>query len=590
MKKNGLFRTLLALAVALPLTVACGSKEDPTPSGGGEGGSNLGTLSAAFASATYDANPGEKLSLPFTVNGVEGAALSVTATASDAAAKVTVSTDASYQGSVEFTAPSYSDGTPVTVTLNVNDPANKRTASATTTVKVAESDPLQVALVSDVKAMAAKAGSSFTLPVKISGATSKVQVESITASNGWKAECAIDADNAGGVITLTAPASVGSSVQVNLAVKDAQGRTASLKFDLEIIEISTAGGAANSFIVKPGSTVTITAVKGNSTQKLQFNTAGLVWQDELGMVKSVSGNGTEGVVVVQLNAGKSGNAVVAAMNDGIIVWSWHLWVTDYDPDADPFVFKASSGKTYTFMDRNLGARSATKYSADAFGLLYQWGRKDPFVGADGVTSAAYVKKYDIAGNRIYEESRERPHFSDHKLHMLDSSIANPSVFYSAPSKDYPVCDWLTNEGELQNHDLWGGVSGGKTIYDPCPEGWTVPASGEAWDFRKQYKKEGKLNDSGKYDPSQPWYIEYDDEYCIGFRYKDPSSGKEYWFPFAGEKTPNDGSLYSVGGGAQWHTRSTSNTLAQVQILAWGNPASVTQLNRPYASSIRCVKE
>ena len=70
----------------------------------------------------------------------------------------------------------------------------------------------------------------------------------------------------------------------------------------------------------------------------------------------------------------------------------------------------------------------------------------------------------------------------------------------------------------------------------------------------------------------------------------PSSGKEYWFPFAGEKTPNDGSLYSVGGGAQWHTRSTSNTLAQVQILAWGNPASVTQLNRPYASSIRCVKE
>ena len=77
MKRNGLFRTLLALAVALPLTVACGSKEDPTPSGGGEGGSNLGTLSAAFASATYDANPGEKLSLPFTVN--EGCAPSARA-------------------------------------------------------------------------------------------------------------------------------------------------------------------------------------------------------------------------------------------------------------------------------------------------------------------------------------------------------------------------------------------------------------------------------------------------------------------------------------------------------------------------------
>ena len=585
MKRN-LFLYFACLA-ALSLLAACGGEEKPDDKPGGGG---LGPLTAAFASSSFDAVPGETLSLPFTVNGVEGAALSVTASASESSAKVTVSTDASYQGYVQFTAPSFSDGTPVVVTLNVNDPANKRTATANTTVKVAESDPLTVALAQEVKSMAAKPGGSFSLPVKFSGATSKVSLDNVSASGGWQAAFVVDADNTGGTLTLTAPGSIGTSVKVDLSIKDAQGRKASMSFELALIEISTSGDAANCFIVRPGSTVTIKAVKGNSTQKLSFQTADLVWQDENGMVKTVSGNGTEGVVVVQLNAGKAGNAVVAAKNDGVIVWSWHLWVTDFDPDADPFVFTAASGKQYTFMDRNLGARNAEKYSAGAFGLLYQWGRKDPFVGADGVTSSTYVKKYDLSGNRVYEVARERPKFNDHKLHMLDSAIANPAVFYGAPDKDYPVRDWLTNEAELQDHDLWGGVSGTKTIYDPCPEGWMVPPSGEAWDFRKEYKKEGKLTDDGKYDPAQPWYIEYEDAYCIGFRYKVAATGKEYWFPFSGERTPGDGTLYGVGGGAQWHTRTPSGTLATVQILAWGNPASVTSLNRPYASSIRCVKE
>ena len=30
----------------------------------------------------------------------------------------------------------------------------------------------------------------------------------------------------------------------------------------------------------------------------------------------------------------SGNAVIAATDaDGNTLWSWHLWITDYDPDA-----------------------------------------------------------------------------------------------------------------------------------------------------------------------------------------------------------------------------------------------------------------
>ncbi len=70
--------------------------------------------------------------------------------------------------------------------------------------------------------------------------------------------------------------------------------------------------------------------------------------------------------------------MVAARDGDRIVWSWHVWVTGYDPEADIFEWTDANGITYKYMDRNLGALSAEKYSKDALGLMYQWGRKDPF--------------------------------------------------------------------------------------------------------------------------------------------------------------------------------------------------------------------
>lgn len=104
-------------------------------------------------------------------------------------------------------------------------------------------------------------------------------------------------------------------------------------------------------------------------------------------------------------------------------------------------------------------------------------------------------------------------------------------------------------------------------------------------------QEGRcLNDGQPYDSTYPWFIEYDDAYCIGFRYKQPDSGKEYWFPFTGKKDCNKGDLNGVGGGANYNTATCQNTLAIMEMLAWGNPASETGLNRPYGSSVRCIKE
>ena len=481
------------------------------------------------------------------------------------------------------------------MTLTVTDSKNNRSTTAQTLVTVGASEKLAVALSADIKSMATKPGGSFELPFTVTGiGTATVASDvTLTATSGWNATCEWGSDKSSGKIKVTAPAALTPTLALSMTISDNHNRTAKLEATLTIVEISTAANAANCYIVAPGSTLTIKAVEGNSTTELNFNNAALVWQDAQGMVKSVSANSSEKVVVVQLNAGIVGNAVVAAKLDDVIVWSWHVWVSDYDPMSDPFVWTdKSTGTSYTFMDRNLGAKNAKKYDAGALGLLYQWGRKDPFVGADGTESSVYVLKYDIDGNRVREVSEERPTYpsSDYESTNLLLSIQNPNTFYSAPSSAWPVVDWLTDDAQRQNHDLWGGVSGYKTKYDPCPEGWKVPAAGAAWGFRKEYKKAGALNDGQPYDSTYPWFIEYDDAYCIGFRYKQPDSGKEYWFPFTGKKDCNKGDLNGVGGGANYNTATCQNTLAIMEMLAWGNPASETGLNRPYGSSVRCIKE
>ena len=78
---------------------------------------------------------------------------------------------------------------------------------------------------------------------------------------------------------------------------------------------------------------------------------------------------------------KEGNAVIAVRDDlGNILWSWHIWLTD-QPQGQEYYNGAG-----TMMDRNLGATSATPGYVVALGLLYQWGRKDPFLGSSSISS------------------------------------------------------------------------------------------------------------------------------------------------------------------------------------------------------------
>ncbi|MBQ1209994.1 MAG: hypothetical protein II364_02595 [Bacteroidales bacterium] len=581
--KNNL--TKLMTFLVLVISVACSKVEL------GGGGGNYGDLAIFWGEEAYTVEAGQSVPMAFTIIGTEGVAVKVTPSVNDSEYQVRLKLNPDYTGVVTLVAPDIVlKKKNLMVTLLVTD-KHGREASMDVPVVSNKSEALAVEFAAEIFSVATQPGKSFDLPFVYKGlASAEIVSKSVTLSNGWQATTTWPTeDKPTGIIRVTAPSVLTETLTVKIAIKDDYDRQAELDQTLNVVEIATTAGAANSYIVKPGGNITIKGVKGNSTEALDFDNAGLVWQDNNGMVKSVAGNGAEGVVVVSLNSGKSGNALVCARKGATIVWSWHLWVTDYDPAEDPFVYTSSAtSTTYTFMDRDLGAMSNKKDDYKSFGLFYQWGRKDPFIGSTGaLDSVVPTKIYDINGNEVEIRLENRPKTEGTNTN-LELSIANPDLFlYMSTAGSTLPADWLTSRAATQNNDLWGGVSGVKTIYDPCPEGWEIPASGDPWRFRFQYKKQGNLNDSLPYDESYPWYIDYEGSW--GFRYK-TTEGKEYWFPFAGKRDAKTGEISGTGGGAQYHTRNTAQTFSVTESFAWGNPSTEFELNRPYGSSVRCIKE
>ena len=195
-----------------------------------------------------------------------------------------------------------------------------------------------------------------------------------------------------------------------------------------------------------------------------------------------------------------GNAVIAIYNgSGRILWSWHIWVTDADLEANLQTWKVhedlAAYEAYQdpqLMDRNLGALSNLDWASSntnaAKGLFYQWGRKDPFIGPDnsGFKSRVAMPTYDSEGNLcdVYPPVATTPDFTNdarwtHVNKQLSRTdiAAYPMAFVSGASTSAETAFWL----EETAHDLWGlpalgeeaNTIGHKTIYDPCPPGYRV---------------------------------------------------------------------------------------------------------------------
>ena len=226
----------------------------------------------------------------------------------------------------------------------------------------------------------------------------------------------------------------------------------------------------------------------------------LMWQTEQSLLKHVIVK--DGYLYFTLNGkvGETltpGNALVAALGiDYVPVWSWHIWVTDADLDSKLQTWKVhatadaySAYKDPQLMDRNLGALDVRGFEVHSknidHGLIYQWGRKDPFVGADDSKwgSTAMRTTYDSDDVEIGNYAPVSAYSSEakwtyvNKIHMKREDLGKyPMTFYyTGTTKNNQF--WL----DEICHDLWGrpfydiaeNTLGHKTIYDPCPPGYRV---------------------------------------------------------------------------------------------------------------------
>jgi len=220
---------------------------------------------------------------------------------------------------------------------------------------------------------------------------------------------------------------------------------------------------ANCYMIAPYNSLKIPVnVRGNGVEvestgisaSISPLSVGILWETSPELI-SLSTMSSDEKVTITANSATSGNAVIAAYSGenqtGEILWSWHIWVTDYDPDSDTdtplngttYPLTNDGGGSYVFMDRNLGATTVTPNTVSTYGLYYQWGRKDPFKTEGTVTTAAGSSS-------------------------LANAILNPSTFYT---NSY---DWCSTP----NDAFWGGALIGspsvKTMFDPSPAGWRVP--------------------------------------------------------------------------------------------------------------------
>ena len=195
-----------------------------------------------------------------------------------------------------------------------------------------------------------------------------------------------------------------------------------------------------------------------------------------------------------------GNALLAAFDaTGEIVWSWHIWMTDkpevfdYQNNAIP----QSNGQTdgYYCMDRNLGATDATALGGyETFGLYYQWGRKDPFVGdateerTRDVQNGGWMNVTAPFGNSssltvcnsAYTQAAWSATATSAAIGSIEYATANPMTFLTGDPTSNKA-DWLNlnNLGAEKNNiiydadkSLWRPFQ--KSNYDPCPVGYQVP--------------------------------------------------------------------------------------------------------------------
>ena len=325
--------------------------------------------------------------------------------------------------------------------------------------------------------------------------------------------------------------------------------------------------AANCFIVSSSETYSFKTVKGNSSESVgDVASAEVLWESygtsETPSVGSLitSVLSESGSIVFEVaDPYREGNAVIAAKDaSGTILWSWHIWLTD-EPQEQVYYNDAG-----TMMDRNLGATSATPGDVGALGLLYQWGRKDPFLGSSSISSNVEAESTIAWPSAVSSNSSNG---------TIVYATAHPTTFITYNSNNY---DWYYTVSSAADNRRWQSE---KTIYDPCPVGWRVPDGGSdgVWSTALG---------------SSSYYTGTYDSTNAGMNFSGRfGSSSTIWYPASGYRNYGDGALDDVGyDGGYWSVTPYSSGAYSLAFDRNGDVGPTYDGNRAHGFSVRCLQE
>lgn len=205
------------------------------------------------------------------------------------------------------------------------------------------------------------------------------------------------------------------------------------------------------------------------------------------------------------NRVEGGNAVISAHTDkDEVLWSWHIWVIDSDlvngtlgvrdryiADYNVKLFSRSIATqdlalgsigplSTAFPRKKNGAPSGSDGDVDLnglgarfsmYGMLYQWGRKDPFPSAPprevpGMIGLGLSSVVPDITDGVVGTGNHNPNF----FPVVNTNSIDAIKINSSPKNIFSRIE--TTPANNRNNKWWSTTR--KTMYDPCPATYRVP--------------------------------------------------------------------------------------------------------------------
>lgn len=342
--------------------------------------------------------------------------------------------------------------------------------------------------------------------------------------------------------------------------------------------------------------------------------------DSFSIVLTDDAVGTPCNVLIGVRSAKSGWNVTA---DGYM-WSWHIWITDYNPDTNvggwsdgKYSYQVPGGALHKYssfesipmyngkfiMDRNLGSHRADSYGGISqedlravAGMYYEYGRKDPF---------PCNQLYDIRGNVLT--------FSDGTNTVDRYGIAiqpGPAAMHASVTKPYNYywrngdpggVDWVVDNA-LVSYD-WNDLNRaardgeGKSFFDPCPPGWKLPhqlifdaLGGDKFVYASNCTDWVDLSLNADFNNYKGWLV-----YLSGEDGWNDRSGDVAYYPAVNNRVHSSGQMPSTLGsnGGLWTVNPLSN--GNAYYLYFSNTADLLFSHprgyfRYIGMPVRCIQE